>query len=204
MVVDDLRTVVSEAATNVVLHTYPDGVLRRPLEVNSRRGKEACSSSFAMRERAAAGDAHGIALGRRDFFLLSPPRPRGKGTELLLRLPLQPAFQLTETEPRRGCRTIEVVGELDLAVADRLTEALNRAAEYPLVLVDLGNCDFVDSTGLAAFVHAHNSMKSEGRRFAIFGADHQVLRILSVTGLIEHDLVFESLEAALEADCSEA
>lgn len=110
-----------------------------------------------------------------------------------------PAFQLTETEPRRGCRTIEVVGELDLAVADRLTEALNRAAEYPLVLVDLGNCDFVDSTGLAAFVHAHNSMKSEGRRFAIFGADHQVLRILSVTGLIEHDLVFESLEAALEA-----
>jgi anti-anti-sigma factor len=151
--------------------------------------------------------------------LLSPPRPARKrngaapaATAAASRrswgsrdsLHAAPTFQLTETEPRRGCRTIEVVGELDLAVADRLTEALNRAAEYPLVLVDLGNCDFVDSTGLAAFVHAHNSMKSEGRRFAIFGADHQVLRILSVTGLIEHDLVFESLEAALEADCSEA
>lgn len=39
--VDDLRTVVSEACNNVVLHAYPPEVVERPLEVEMRRVGEA-------------------------------------------------------------------------------------------------------------------------------------------------------------------
>ena len=38
--VEDLRTVVSEACSNVILHAYPDGAQRRPLEVLLRKVEE--------------------------------------------------------------------------------------------------------------------------------------------------------------------
>jgi len=107
------------------------------------------------------------------------------------------SFGLTERELQPGCRLIAVAGELDLAVADQLNAALERAAGCSLVLVDLGSCDFVDSTALAAFVQASHRMKSGGGRFAVFGAGDQVLRVLSVTGLTEKGLVYASAEEAL-------
>jgi anti-anti-sigma factor len=109
------------------------------------------------------------------------------------------SFGLTETELQPDCKLISIVGELDLAVADQLTAALERASGCSLVLADLGSCEFIDSTGLAAFVQASNQMRDEGRRFAIFGAGDQVLRVLAVTGLTENGLVFESAEEALKA-----
>jgi anti-anti-sigma factor len=114
------------------------------------------------------------------------------------------SFGLTETELQPDCRLIALAGELDLAVTGQLTVALERASGYSLVLVDLGSCEFIDSTGLAAFVQASNQMKGEGRRLAVFGAGDQVLRVLSLTGLTENGLVFESAEKALEAARSSA
>jgi anti-anti-sigma factor len=108
-------------------------------------------------------------------------------------------LQLTATEPRPDCRVIAVEGELDLAVADQLREALDGASAYRVVLVDLGSCEFLDSTGLAVLVNASNARKAEEKRLALFGANHQVLRVLSVTGLTDNGLVFGSLEEALGA-----
>lgn len=106
---------------------------------------------------------------------------------------------MSERELRPDCRVIELEGELDLAVADEFAEALERANHYRVILVDLSNCEFVDSTGLAVFVHAHNDRRGEDREFALFAASDQVRRILAVTGLVENGLVFESAEKALEA-----
>jgi anti-anti-sigma factor len=108
-------------------------------------------------------------------------------------------FGLTETEFQPDSRLIAIAGELDLAVADQLTAVLARASGCSLVLVDLGSCEFIDSTGLAAFVQASSQIEGEGGRFAVFGASDQVLRVLSVTGLTENGLVFESVEEAFAA-----
>jgi serine/threonine-protein kinase RsbW len=96
-VVDDLRTVVSEACNNVVLHAYPEGALRRPLEINlsAREG----DLQLVVRDRGegiqapAGGRPAGMRMGlllvgaiSSCFHLRSR---RGKGTELLLRVPLQ-------------------------------------------------------------------------------------------------------------------
>jgi anti-anti-sigma factor len=108
------------------------------------------------------------------------------------------SFGLTETELQPDCRLIAIAGELDLAVVDQLTAALQRASGCSLVLIDLGSCEFIDSTGLAAFVKASNQTEREGGRFAAFGASDQVLRVLAITGLTENGLVFESAEEALE------
>jgi anti-anti-sigma factor len=111
------------------------------------------------------------------------------------------AFKLSERELRPGCREIRVEGELDLAVADELREALDRAlAESSEILIQLETCDFIDSTGIAVLVHAHQQAAKEGKRaVAVCAPSSQVFRVLSVTGLTDNGLVFESVEDALAA-----
>jgi anti-sigma B factor antagonist len=107
-------------------------------------------------------------------------------------------FRLTERCSRLGCLEILVEGEVDLAVADQLQRALERAApEHDQVLIGLDDCEFIDSTVIAMILRAHSKMTAEGRRLAVYGPSNQVHRILSVTGLTEDGLVFESLEEAL-------
>jgi anti-sigma B factor antagonist len=91
-----------------------------------------------------------------------------------------------------------VVGELDLAVADQLREALDRAGtDRSQILIALGDCEFIDSTGIAVIVHADQQMAERGGWIAAYGPSSQVRRILSVTGLTENGLIFESAEDAL-------
>jgi anti-sigma B factor antagonist len=109
-----------------------------------------------------------------------------------------PGFKLIERNFHPDCRQIQVEGELDLAVAGQLSEALARAAaECKEVLIGLQGCEFIDSTGVAAIVHAHNQMAEQGGRVAIYAPSAQVLRALAVSGLTSDGLVFESVEEAL-------
>lgn len=105
-------------------------------------------------------------------------------------------FELTETSPRSGCREIRVEGELDLAVASQLEEAIDRADDGQSVFLNLESCEFIDSTGIAVVVNAHRRLKEEGRRLVAYGADGQVLRVLSISGLVQGGLVFRSIEEA--------
>ncbi len=109
-------------------------------------------------------------------------------------------FRLVERSPQPGWHEIQVEGEVDLAVADQLKEALEKAAaEHDQILIGLQGCEFIDSTAIALIVHTHNKMAGEGQRVAIYGACSQVLRVLSITGLTQNGLVFESAEDALSA-----
>jgi anti-anti-sigma factor len=110
-------------------------------------------------------------------------------------------FKLTERDLHPGCREIRVEGELDLGVVDELRATLDRSgAEFDQVLISLESCEFIDSTGIAAIVRAHNEMAERGCRVAVYGASSQVLRVLSVTGLTSNGLVFDSAEDALSPD----
>jgi anti-sigma B factor antagonist len=109
-------------------------------------------------------------------------------------------FKLVEQDLRPGCREIQVEGELDLAVAEQLADGLTRAgAECRHLLINLESCEFVDSTGIAAIVHAHNEFAERGGRLAVYAPADQVLRVLSLTGLTSNGLVFTSAEEALSA-----
>jgi anti-sigma B factor antagonist len=112
---------------------------------------------------------------------------------------MQP-FELCERDLRPGCQEIEVHGELDLAVSDQLRELLDRAtAEHAEILIDLEDCEFIDSTGIAAIVRADHEMSVRGGRIAVFNPSGQVLRLLSLIGLTGGGLVFDTLDDALAA-----
>ena len=109
-------------------------------------------------------------------------------------------FKVTERDLRPGCRDVQIEGELDLAVAGQLDEALNSAVgECDCVLVGLERCSFIDSSGIAVILRAHNRMEEEGNRLVVYGPTDQVLRVLSMTGLTGNSLVFDSAEEALTA-----
>jgi anti-sigma B factor antagonist len=105
-------------------------------------------------------------------------------------------FKLIDTDPHPGVRQIAVEGELDLSNAEELREALDRAAGYSLVLIDLSECEFIDSTGLSIIIHADNAMKEESRHLALFGVSNQVHRAIEIMGLPQMGLVFDTAEAA--------
>ena len=109
-------------------------------------------------------------------------------------------FKVTTRDLRPGTRDIQVEGELDLAVADKLDEALAAAAdECTQVLVGLERCAFIDSSGIAVILRAFNRMQEDGNRLVVYAPTDQVLRVLSMTGLTGNGLVFGSAEEALTA-----
>lgn len=109
-------------------------------------------------------------------------------------------FNVNERDLRPGCRDIQIEGELDLAVAGQLDEVLTKAVtECTAILVGLQNCAFIDSSGIAVILRAHNRMQEEGNRLAVYAPTDQVLRVLAMTGLTSNGLVFDSADEALSA-----
>lgn len=104
-------------------------------------------------------------------------------------------FKLTELTVDEGCREIKVEGELDLAVAEHLQQAL-ASYQGDHILISLESCQFIDSTGIAVIVEANRSNDS---RVVLHSACDQVLRILQVTGLTSDGLVFADRDEALSA-----
>jgi anti-anti-sigma factor len=109
-------------------------------------------------------------------------------------------FKVNTRDLRPGTRDVQVEGELDLAVAGQLDEVLTVAVEEcSQVLVGLERCAFIDSSGIAVILRAHNRMQEDGNRLVVYAPTDQVLRVLSMTGLTNNSLVFDSAEQALAA-----
>ncbi|MGN6257019.1 MAG: STAS domain-containing protein [Solirubrobacterales bacterium] len=83
--------------------------------------------------------------------------------------------------------TISVRGELDLSTAPELEGPLNEALESNegSLLIDLSQCEFIDSTGIALIVRAWQRLDSgeNGRALVICSQNDQVRRVLEITGL---------------------
>jgi anti-anti-sigma factor len=87
-----------------------------------------------------------------------------------------------------GIRALSISGELDQATVPELESRLDEVitGDGNALLVDLSSCEFIDSSGLASLVAAHERMSANGgRRFALCCPEAQVKRLLELTGLDE-------------------
>ena len=115
-------------------------------------------------------------------------------------------FQASISELDGGIRLLEVNGELDLSTATQLEEPLEEAVSSPkaAVLIDLTDCTFIDSTGIALVVRAWQRVDAGAGNGGEGGLvlccqNEQVKRVLEVTGL-EHSLrVFATRDEAVSA-----
>jgi anti-sigma B factor antagonist len=110
---------------------------------------------------------------------------------------------VTELELRESqvgeARVVAVEGELDLASAPRLSEALGRLSEAPEapLVVDLSRCAFIDSTGIAAIVHASAPFRERGVEFSVVCGEGTPRDVLRLTAIDQALPVYTSVDEAL-------
>lgn len=92
-----------------------------------------------------------------------------------------------DTEKTDGYVRLALSGELDISSAPQVEEALGRLeSDHPsLLLIDLRNLEFMDSTGLRTVISADARAREDGRRLAVVRGPEPVDRIFTVTRLDE-------------------
>jgi anti-anti-sigma factor len=115
-------------------------------------------------------------------------------------------FEATAAQLDDGVRIVAVRGELDLSTASDLEAPLEDAISSgdASVLIDLSECEFIDSTGIALIVRAwqrldHTADGDGGGRVVICSASDQVRRVLEITGLELSIPIHGSRDEALAA-----
>jgi anti-anti-sigma factor len=105
-----------------------------------------------------------------------------------------------ETEQKgNGLVRVLLRGELDLSTVSKLQDELRRVeAEAPRVMVlDLSELSFLDSTGLRCVVRADERAREENRRFVLVKGPDQVQRVFAITRLDERLEIVDDASAVV-------
>lgn len=115
-------------------------------------------------------------------------------------------FKASAAQLDDGIRVIAVRGELDLSTAPELERPLEEAIASgdASVLVDLSECEFIDSTGIALIVRTWQQLDQGANgggtgRVVICSHNDQVRRVLEITGLELSIPIHSSRDDALAA-----
>jgi anti-anti-sigma factor len=104
-------------------------------------------------------------------------------------------FSIADAPRPNGSVLLTIAGELDIAtvpvVRERLTALIDAGARR--VVVDLREVSFMDSTGLAAFIHAKMRLGDEGQLTLVMAPDSYARLIFEVAGLVGVLEVVETL-----------
>jgi anti-sigma B factor antagonist len=108
--------------------------------------------------------------------------------------PAEKSMSPLETEQKAERFVIALRGEWDLYNRPELETAL-RAAEVSgekLVVMDLSDATFIDSSVLGALVEARKRLA--GSRIAVVAADPQIRKVFEITGLDGVFTLYETLD----------
>jgi anti-sigma B factor antagonist len=91
-------------------------------------------------------------------------------------------------------------GVLDVADAASVAVALTAAAARQRdIIIDLAGLQFIDSSGVAALVRGRRQARHAGRELLLAAPQQQVLRVLTLTRLIDVFPVYASLAEAVDS-----
>lgn len=89
------------------------------------------------------------------------------------------------TSEKHGWTVISARGEIDIATApmldDAVEEAISGGADH--VVVDLQPTTFMDSTGLRSLISAHRQLTGDAGRLVVIPGSGPVRRLLEVAGV---------------------
>jgi anti-sigma B factor antagonist len=92
------------------------------------------------------------------------------------------------TEQDQGVPRLVLSGELDLASAGELDASLKQleSSEPPILVLDLRELEFMDSTGLRSVIAADARARDRGARLVVVRAPGEVDRVFSLTRMDQH------------------
>jgi len=92
-----------------------------------------------------------------------------------------------ELDLRGDQAVVRMVGELDMATAPKLRETVVKLLQPSLgigvVILDLSEVAFVDSTGLGVLAASRQRIEREGGALVLRGPRPNTVKVLAVTGL---------------------
>ncbi|HEX6580964.1 MAG TPA: STAS domain-containing protein [Actinomycetota bacterium] len=90
----------------------------------------------------------------------------------------------TRIDARNDVTSIALSGELDMATVPILNDQLTALEQdgSKVILLDLRDLNFIDSSGLHAFVQAYSRSQQNGHRFLLVGASPIAQRLFEITG----------------------
>ena len=94
-------------------------------------------------------------------------------------------FAAWEEQVDKDTRIVAVRGEVDLFTAPEFKQRVNAAIEagMRLVLVDLNEASFIDSSSLGILISAHKRLRMRGDQLTIVCSVPAILNTFSITGL---------------------
>jgi anti-anti-sigma factor len=95
---------------------------------------------------------------------------------------------LIESQREADRVVVRLEGELDMANASLLQTALEHAEtdKASILVLDLQQLRFMDSTGLRVILGARERCQSSGQEFALTPGSKQVQRLLAISGVGQH------------------
>jgi anti-anti-sigma factor len=111
-----------------------------------------------------------------------------------------PIFSLSVSEAAGGKWVVGAAGELDVATAPQLLNAVASLAQRgtSAIAIDLSALTFIDSTGINALRTAVRSANARGVGAILAAPSERVLRVLELVNLAEILPLERSLPAAFE------
>ena len=90
-------------------------------------------------------------------------------------------------EQEAGTSTIRLAGELDAQTAERFTAAIEEAerSQAVVIVVDLTEVQFIDSTGLVTLLMASRRSDRQGRGLRVRAGSGEVRHLLELTAIDE-------------------
>ena len=112
------------------------------------------------------------------------PRPQVPTTSHLGRAnSLAPPFECTWSEGGLNAAWVHLTGELDVDTTPQLEETLSHPdSQARLVVVDMRELAFMDSSGVHAIVNASARARQRGSRLVILRGPPDVDRVFTLTG----------------------
>jgi anti-sigma B factor antagonist len=97
-----------------------------------------------------------------------------------------------------GARVVSVMGEVDVATAPALEQALHESVDEGSdeVIVDLTGCTFLDSAGLRALLAARGRLEHSDQRLPLVMSSPSVMRIFQITHFDEQCEIYPTVTAA--------
>ena len=98
-----------------------------------------------------------------------------------------PQFEITSGPGPDDVYVVRLAGEVDMSHEEELRGELRSAvaADSNGIVVDLTECEFIDSSGVRSLLLSREDQNSDGGRekLAVAASSEQILRILSVMGI---------------------
>ena len=101
---------------------------------------------------------------------------------------VMPEFRAS-TRVEGECAVLALEGELDFGVQQQARAAIERASDARVLVIDLRDLTFMDTSGIHLLLETRDRCRASGRMFLVVRGSALVHRGLAALGL-EHELEF--------------